>query len=225
MDRLVLIAALLLSACATPRSPSVDAPGLRGRIVDGKGQPVAGARILVLDPATDWVTSLGHLQVPRFLEQRLQSNRSGRFAVGQLAAGMARVKIESAEHAPVTRDVELGADSVASLDVKLEPGARLIVTAHADNAPCPRVEVVVMSADETPAPVFRRAITDQLGHARFDALPADCRLEISAARVDHENPLQKLIEVHTTRRELKLKCGSNDLRIDLPQRKRDHSRH
>jgi len=114
-------------APARPEAPAATAPvvGLRGRLVDARGQPVAGATVLA-DGGSDFMPLEVEANDPPWGERaESKSNAEGRFVLQPKAKHRARLAVRAAGFAPHDQEVALaGADHDLG-DVVLEDSAVL----------------------------------------------------------------------------------------------------
>ena len=130
---------------------------LRGRVVDGSGQPVAGAKVthspntqLGNDPA-NLFGRLIQMQM-RGPARPVMTDENGEWALPNVMAGTYRVKAEHASFSPSSSS-EVTCDNTGEVsvpDIKLQPGGIIRgVVRSKKGTPDPQASIMMSSADPT----------------------------------------------------------------------------
>jgi hypothetical protein len=138
--------------------------------------PAFGLALRVVDSVTN-------APVPAHIDKRVEltggtqmtetteTDGQGRFVVGGLSEGTARLHISAKKYRAVDIAIPLRADSPETI-VRLEPGRELAGRVIDENGtPVPGVRVTGGYPDETTTQAYFRAITDGNGHFHFESAP------------------------------------------------------
>jgi hypothetical protein len=143
---------------------------IEGRVLDDLGNPVDGARVIVRGPRAE----LGR--------RILHAGEGGRFRVERLPPGPALIWASSPGLVPAHRTIDLRPDREAELELRLGRGGLVLegLCAGPEGDPLPGVRVTLLGG----APQARTAITDEVGHFRFESLPP-AAYQLRAEHPDH----------------------------------------
>jgi len=143
---------------------------LRGKVLDPRGEAVAGAVIEV----GEWKRG-SMIRLPdggrgmAMLPIRVRSDRDGRFLVEGLAPGKTPVAVRALRLAPWSGEAEVLTDGSSELVVHLLPGVTLTGTVRDGNTK--PVEKVSVSVNNYGQLSYQRVVTDAAGKYRLEGLP------------------------------------------------------
>ena len=121
LRRASLVAVLLGVLTAAPTAGQVTTGSIRGFVKSPDGSPVAGARVVAINPETN-------------LQRSAVAQQNGFFNLAGLPPGSYQVRVGMVGYGAQTREIRVTVGSALNLDVQLSPQAVAIdgVTVTAD---------------------------------------------------------------------------------------------
>ncbi|MCA8970141.1 MAG: carboxypeptidase regulatory-like domain-containing protein [Planctomycetes bacterium] len=204
----------------------LDGGALFGVVVDSSGNGVANATVesLSVDYQDNPIFGIfGALQPKRITETNVSTDREGRFRLEKLTPASYQLRVV---HPNFARGYFKSFDVIEGEKkdigrLTLKAGVMVRGTVRVGTMPGVGVEVSMsrtkdINGQGTTTQVFAKAFSNEKGEWAIDRKLPEGFYEIQGARVDLPNPLMKIVDIQTSKREVRVVHGMPIVQIVIP---------
>ncbi len=204
----------------------LDGGALLGVVIDSSGKPIEGATVESLSgdyQDNPIVNMFGALQPKRITESNTSTDREGRFRLEKLTPASYQLRIVHPSFARgyfKSFDVTEGEKKDVGR-LALKAGVVVRGTARIGSQPGVGVEITLsrtkeLNGEASQSQVFEKVFSNEKGEWQVDRKMPEGFYEIQGARVDLPNPLMKIVDIQTSKREIRIVHGMPPVQIMIP---------